>query len=139
MNYYKILDIDKNATDIEIKKAYRKQAAKWHPDKNPNNKELAEKKFKEITQAYDFLKDKNNGYNDISNYKSNTHFFNTNNNSINNFFDTNNIFKMNLNTNVKNNVTCINTQTYFQNGIKKTKKIITKIIDGKQTISVEYS
>lgn len=57
-DYYKILEINKNATDDEIKKAYRKLAKKWHPDKNINNPE-AEKKFKEIQEAYSILSDKN--------------------------------------------------------------------------------
>ena len=56
-DYYKILEINKNATDDEIKKAYRKLAKKWHPDKNLNNPK-AEEKFKEIQEAYDVLSDK---------------------------------------------------------------------------------
>ena len=56
-DYYKILEINKNATDEEIKKAYRKLAKKWHPDKNLNNP-IAEEKFKEIQEAYDILSDK---------------------------------------------------------------------------------
>ena len=56
-DYYKILEINKNATDEEIKKAYRKLAKKWHPDKNLNNPR-AEEKFKEIQEAYDVLSDK---------------------------------------------------------------------------------
>lgn len=53
---YNILGIEKGASDAEIKKAYRRLAMKYHPDKNPGNKE-AEKKFKEISQAYEILKD----------------------------------------------------------------------------------
>jgi len=56
-NYYDVLEIDKNATEDEIKKAYRKGALKWHPDKNANNKEEAEIKFKEISEAYSVLSD----------------------------------------------------------------------------------
>jgi len=58
-DYYKILGLEKNATEKEIKKAYRKLALKWHPDKNPNNREEAEEKFKKINEAYSILSDKN--------------------------------------------------------------------------------
>lgn len=55
-DYYKVLGVSKNATKDEIKKAYRKLAMEYHPDKNPNNPE-AENKFKEIAAAYDVLSD----------------------------------------------------------------------------------
>lgn len=58
-DFYKILEINKNSTDNEIKKAYRKLAVKWHPDKNPDNKEEAEKNFKLVSEAYDVLSDSN--------------------------------------------------------------------------------
>ena len=51
--YYNILGIDENASENQIKKAYHKLAMKWHPDKNPDNKEYAEKKFKKISEAYE--------------------------------------------------------------------------------------
>lgn len=54
IDYYKILEVDKKATEAEIKKAYRKLARKYHPDLNPNDKE-AEKKFKEINEANEVL------------------------------------------------------------------------------------
>ncbi|XP_058958991.1 dnaJ homolog subfamily B member 6 isoform X2 [Pocillopora verrucosa] len=56
--YYDILEVPKSASEQEIKKAYRKLALKWHPDKNPDNKEEAEEKFKLISEAYDVLSDK---------------------------------------------------------------------------------
>lgn len=53
-DYYKILGVDKNASQNELKIAYRKLAKQFHPDKNPNNKS-AEEKFKQINEAYDVL------------------------------------------------------------------------------------
>lgn len=55
-DYYKILGVEKTASAEDIKKAYRKLALKWHPDKNPNNKS-AEEKFKKISEAYAVLSD----------------------------------------------------------------------------------
>ena len=55
--HYKILGIEKNATDIEIKKAYKKCAIKYHPDRHQDDKELNEKKFKEVNEAYSILSD----------------------------------------------------------------------------------
>ena len=56
-NYYKILGLARSATDKEIKKAYRDLARKWHPDKNPDNVEEAEKMFTDIGEAYEVLSD----------------------------------------------------------------------------------
>lgn len=56
-DYYQVLGVDKKATAEEIKKAYRKLAVKWHPDKNPNNKSASEEKFKKISEAYAVLSD----------------------------------------------------------------------------------
>ena len=57
-DYYEILGVSKDATDEELKKAYRKLAKKYHPDANPDNKKEAEAKFKEINEAYETLSDK---------------------------------------------------------------------------------
>jgi DnaJ homolog subfamily B member 4 len=58
-DYYAILGVPRSAEtgDAEIKKAYRKMALKWHPDRNPNQKDLAEAKFKDVAEAYDVLSD----------------------------------------------------------------------------------
>src|ERR1700751_3698062 len=56
IDYYKILGVDKNASEEDIKKAYRKLARKFHPDLNPNDKE-ANRKFQEINEANEVLSD----------------------------------------------------------------------------------
>ena len=153
MDYYKILQVYKNANDIEIKKAYRKLAAKWHPDKNRNNIEESEKKFKEITQAYDVLKDKDKKYqydmtklnpmNAHRNSHTNTHMnpFKNMNVDLSNLFNMNRCGNINININGNSanfgNMTSVNTQTYFQNGRRITKKVTTKIVNGHKIVSEE--
>ncbi|XP_058785788.1 uncharacterized protein LOC131660553 [Vicia villosa] len=57
VDFYNVLKVEKNATDDDLKKAYRKLAMKWHPDKNPSNKKEAEANFKQISEAYAILSD----------------------------------------------------------------------------------
>lgn len=56
-DYYKLLNVDRNASDAEIKKSYRSLAMKYHPDRNKDNPEEAEVKFKQINEAYEVLSD----------------------------------------------------------------------------------
>ncbi|KAE9387427.1 DnaJ-domain-containing protein [Gymnopus androsaceus JB14] len=56
-DYYKLLGIDKNADENAIRKAYKKMALKWHPDRNNGSREASEK-FKEISEAFEVLSDK---------------------------------------------------------------------------------
>src|SRR4030065_1921386 len=55
-DYYQILGVERNATDADLKKAYRQLALKYHPDRNPGDK-VSEDKFKEINEAYSCLSD----------------------------------------------------------------------------------
>lgn len=73
-DYYKLLGVENTATDSEIKKAYRKKAIEFHPDKNPDDKE-AEDKFKEVSEAYEILsnKEKRENY-DRFGHSSNSNF-----------------------------------------------------------------
>jgi DnaJ family protein B protein 4 len=57
VDYYNILKVNRNASEEDLKKAYKRLAMIWHPDKNPANKRDAEAKFKQISEAYDVLSD----------------------------------------------------------------------------------
>ena len=63
VDYYATLEVSRNASVSDIKKSYRKLALKWHPDKNPNCQEEATRRFKEISEAYEFISDEKNRYN----------------------------------------------------------------------------
>ena len=56
-DHYRVLGVQRDATEADIKKAYRKEALRWHPDKNPDNKEQAERQFKAVSQAFKVLSD----------------------------------------------------------------------------------
>lgn len=150
-NYYSILEIDKNASEYDIKKSYRKLAMIYHPDKNKNKD--AEEKFKQISEAYQILSDKekkfnyDNGiynqknsfsnprdiFNDFFNYNINSifknePFFNTNFNdifeesySLNNFKNKDSYYSINNNQN--NSYTSTQTSITIENG-KKIETII---------------
>lgn len=57
IDYYALLEVEKTSSTADIRKAYRKLALKWHPDKNPGEQEFATKKFKKISEAYEVLSD----------------------------------------------------------------------------------
>ena len=142
VNYYEVLGVKENATNDEIRKAYKKLAIKWHPDKNPDNKEFAEEKFKSISEAYNVLSDpkkreewenyRNGGFNgdfNMNDFEMNDPFemFNSffGKNPFDDFFNNNNDFNFGFGE--------------FNNGdgISKSVKKTTVIKDGKTVTRTE--
>ena len=121
-NYYEILELNNYADETEIKKSYRRLALKWHPDKNPNNIEMATEKFNEISEAFEVLgdKQKRKQYDMFGNINYNqtpkqnpqdvfNHFFNDINqdtffeNILNSKMNSLNINNVNVRTNINTN------------------------------------
>ena len=121
MDYYKVLGLERNATEQDIKKAYRKLALKWHPDKNPDNIDEADKKFKDIALAYEVLSNKekkeqydHGGNTNMNNININpqemfNHFFNmfTYNTTQFFFFHNMSLFMFNINMDLMDNLILI--------------------------------
>jgi curved DNA-binding protein CbpA len=140
VNYYEVLGVKENATSEEIRKAYKKLAIKWHPDKNPDNKEFAEEKFKSISEAYNVLSDpkkreewenyRNGGFNgdfNMNDFDDPFEMFNSffGKNPFEDFFNDNNDFNFGFGE--------------FNNGdgISKSVKKTTVIKDGKTVTRTE--
>ena len=152
-NHYKTLGLNPGAKEDEIKKAYKKLALKWHPDRNADNKKVAEEQFKKISQAYQCLINPNQNYDSINPNDIFNQFFNMNLNNeqtsnfginiadiFNNIQSSNNRPGFsNFSTfstlgnfgNVNGGFVSKQTQIYFENG-KRIEKII-ETINGIQT------
>ncbi|VVU94291.1 DnaJ domain [seawater metagenome] len=106
-DYYKILGLNKNASDAEIKKQYKKLAIKWHPDKNLNNPQ-AEEEFKKISEAYQILSDKNKRKQyDMGGFSMPSHYHD--------FTDANDIFSSIFGSSFFNDSNMFNHNSFFDN------------------------
>ena len=161
---YKILQVNESDDDETIKKAYKKLAIKWHPDKNPNNKEEAERKFKEISHAYSILGDKQKrkdydlakkgGFSSTSgrgfgnydfDFHDDDHTFDFYNKMFNDFFkggfgdfssfDKDDFFGSDFSSDFKGNSTSTRTVTTIINGKKVTKTEKTYIDSNGQKVT----
>ena len=130
--YYKILSIENNCSTDEIKKSYRKLAMKWHPDRNPDNLEEAEKEFKKISEAYSVLIDENKrklyDLGVLDNQPPNFNDFNFDDLNVPGFFNMNNIFQKNKPKDIIMNIEVTLEDIYFGTTIEKEieKKVFCK-------------
>ena len=145
MDYYKILEVPKNADIDTIKRSYRRLASKWHPDKNRDNRIECENKFKAISEAYDTLKDpeKRSIYdtpNGMNMNGRNGMNMNMHSDMMSKLFSMGGGFTngMNIGGGSFGNMTSVNTQTYYQNGKRVTKKVTTRTVNGQRVVTEEY-
>lgn len=128
--YYKILGLEKNCNNDEIKQSYRKLAMKWHPDRNPNNLEKAEAEFKKISEAHSILIDDNKrklyDLGVLENQPNNYTDFNFDDLNVPGFFNMNNIFHKNKPKDIIMNIEVSFEDIYFGKTIEKEieKKIL---------------
>tara|TARA_Y100000589_G_C26724756_1_gene455217 strand:+ start:42 stop:479 length:438 start_codon:yes stop_codon:yes gene_type:complete len=121
-DYYNILGVNKSSNKEEIKTAYKKLALKYHPDKNIDNKEEAENKFKEISEAYEILSDDEKKYN----YDNGKNIIIQNHNPFDifeNIFKQQHSFNIDISNlhNMTSNITSINTSTQIIGNKKITR------------------
>lgn len=132
MTFYDVLQVKKNATLEEIKQSYRRLAKQYHPDKFKDDKEYAEKKFKDISEAYEVLSDTkkrqiyDNRCNGVRLRPMNEHFFHIN--PFNAFsFNNNNVIQQ----------TCNVTMQVLPNGQRKIIKTTKKNVNGSMITEIE--